>query len=48
LFAPDRKVWKVPLNMVMSLPVVEAAVKCMASGARSTNIFDKKEIFVNM
>jgi hypothetical protein len=34
--------------MVMALQVVEAAVKCMASGARITNIFDKKKISVNL
>jgi hypothetical protein len=46
--APDRKLRKAPLNMVMAFQVVEAAVKCMARGARITNIFDKKKIFVNL
>jgi hypothetical protein len=46
--APDRKVWKAPLNIVMALQVVEGAVKFMASGARITNIFDKKKISVNL
>jgi hypothetical protein len=34
--------------MVMALQVVEAAVECMASGARITSIFDKKKISVNL
>jgi hypothetical protein len=46
--AADRKLWKAPLNMVMCLQIVEEAVKCMASGARITNIFDKKKISVNL
>jgi hypothetical protein len=45
--APDRKAWEAPLNMVMALQVVEAAVMCVASGARITNTFDKKKISVN-
>jgi hypothetical protein len=46
--APDRKVWKAPLNMVMALQVVEAAVRLMASGARITSIFVKKKISMNL
>jgi hypothetical protein len=35
--APDRKVWKAPMNMVRSVQVVlEAAGKCMANGATFT------------
>ena len=45
-WVPDRKVWKAPLNNLMALQVVEAAVKYMASGARIINIFDKKKISV--
>ena len=46
--AHDRKVWKAPLNNLMALQVVEAAVKYTASGARITNIFDKKKMSVNL
>jgi hypothetical protein len=45
--APDRKVWKAPLNMVMALKFVEAAVECMPSGASITSIFNKKKTSVN-
>jgi hypothetical protein len=34
--------------MVMCLQAVEAAVKCMVSGARITSIIDKKKISVNL
>ena len=40
--APDRKVWKAPLNMVVSLQVVQEAGKCVANGATVTGIFEKK------
>ena len=39
--APDRKVWKAPLNMVMCLLVVYEAGKCMANGATLVGILDK-------
>ena len=37
--APDRKLWKAPLNVVMSLQIVEEEGKCVANGATITGIF---------
>jgi hypothetical protein len=37
----DRKVWKAPLNMIMCLHVVEAAMY-VANGATVTGIFEEK------
>ena len=45
--APDRKVWKAPLHMVMSLQVVQEAGKCEANGATVTGILGKRKISVN-
>jgi len=37
--APDRKLWKAPLTVVMSLQIVEEEGKCVANGANITGIF---------
>jgi hypothetical protein len=37
--APDRKLWKAPLNVVMSLQIVEEEGKCLANGATITVVF---------
>ena len=38
---PERKEWKAPLHMVMSLQFVYEAGKCMANGATATGVFEK-------
>jgi len=40
--APDRNVWKPPLNKVISFHVVLEAGKYVANGATITGIFKKK------
>ena len=37
--APDRKVWKAFLDMVMSLEVVKEASNCVANGATVPGTF---------
>ena len=39
ILAPDMKLWKAPLNVVMSLQIVEEEGKCVANGATITGIF---------
>jgi hypothetical protein len=39
---PDRKVLKAPLNILMSLQIIEHAGKCVAYGATVTGIFEKR------
>ena len=38
---PDRKVLKAPLNMLMSLQIIEDAGKCVAYGATVNGLFEK-------
>jgi hypothetical protein len=38
-FAPDRKLLKALLTVVMSLQIVEEEGKCVANGANITGIF---------